>query len=317
MDLKKKELATRVSILYYEKNKNQNEIADELEISRSYVSQLLTFAKDAGIVKISINIDEYDLRLIRREIEFKSGFPCLRQVYIMSSDSTDFTEKNIGKFAAPYVTELINKANTIGVNLGASVDRTIAMLESRNFTNADKKVVQIMGELYSGAFAGGAHPNELVKNLSDKLGCQYYYLACPVIIEKPALRRELMKEKSIETVISLWDDIDLAVMGIGVADGRSRLFGLFDESMLEQIRAKDIACDLTINFFNRDGQYVPLMDDYKMSIPYEKLKKVRRKVVICYGEYKKEAILSALKAGMIDVLITDSITIGAVESIMA
>lgn len=316
MEINKKEMAIRVSILYYEKNKNQNEIAEELDISRSYVSQLLTYAKEAGMVKITINVDECNLRMIRREIEFKSRFPNLKQVLIMSSESTDFSENNIGKFAAPYITEMINESNVVGVNLGASVEKTIDRLEKQNFSGSGKKVVQIMGELNNNNLIGGAHPNELVKNLSIIMNCPCYYLICPAIIEQPALRLELLKEKSIETVINLWDQIDLAIMGIGVADDRSRLFKLFNDNMIAQIRENNVSCDLTINFFNKAGQYIPLMDNHKISIPYEKLKKIKKKVVICYGGYKNEAILSALNAGMIDILITDSITIQAVERIM-
>jgi DNA-binding transcriptional regulator LsrR (DeoR family) len=51
MDTIKKELATRVSILYYEEKFGQNEVASKLGISRSYVSQLLTYARLNDIVK--------------------------------------------------------------------------------------------------------------------------------------------------------------------------------------------------------------------------------------------------------------------------
>lgn len=317
MELTKKEMASRVSILYYEKNKSQNEIAKEMDISRSYVSQLLNYARECGIVKISINIDEYSLRMIRKEVEFKAKFPKLKQVFIMNSESDEFTVNNIGKFAAPYVTELINDAKVIGINLGTSVEKTIENLEAILFGDAkNKKVVQMMGGFNNSLLVAGVHPNELVGKLSTILNCEAYYLNCPVIIEQSEIREALLKEKSIETVINIWGTIDLAIMGIGVADVRSKLFKLFNKKMINEINKRLVCCDLNTNFFNEKGEYISVFDDNKISISYPQLKKIKKKVIISYGEYKSKAILSALKGEMIDILITDSITIDAIENNM-
>jgi len=317
MDLNKRALAQKVSILYYEKNKSQNEIAEELEISRSYVSQLLSFARDTGIVEIKINVDEFDMRMIRKEIEFKSKFPGLKQAYIMFSETAAYTESNIGKFAAPYIAEMINDAKIIGINPGISVEKTVNSLENHYFTNtSEKKVVQLMGGFFNSSVIASAHPNELVNRISAILGCDCYYLNCPAVIENVKLRKALLQEKSIQSVVNMWDSIDLAIMGIGVADSRSKLFNLFSTNMIEDIEKSGVCGELNINFFDENGMYIPLMEDNKMSIPFEKLKKVRRKVVICFGEHKKKAILGALRGQMIDVLITDSITADAVEMCM-
>jgi glutamine phosphoribosylpyrophosphate amidotransferase len=66
-DTIKKELATRVSILYYEEKFSQNEVASKLGISRSYVSQLLTYARLNNIVKIVVNVEPLYPHSIRKE----------------------------------------------------------------------------------------------------------------------------------------------------------------------------------------------------------------------------------------------------------
>jgi DNA-binding transcriptional regulator LsrR (DeoR family) len=316
-DLNKREMAQIVSILYYEKNKSQNEIAEELNISRSYVSQLLSYAKEIGIVKIIINIDEYNLRMIRRELDFKSKFPGLKHVYIMSSDSEDFTNMNLGKFAVPYITDMINDSEVIGINLGLSVEKTIDSLNKQDFQNTNnKKVVQIMGGFYKNSIINSAHPNEIVNKLSSILGCECYFLNCPAIVEEPDNKFFFMKENSIKKVIDLWDHLDLAIMGIGVADQRSKLFNLFNSEMIKKITESHVCSEVTINFFRENGAYEPILEQNKISISYEQLKKVKKKVAICSGEYKKHAVLAALRAGMIDVLISDSLTIDAIEKII-
>ena len=171
MDNMKKDLAVIAAILYYEKDKTQSEIGKELNISRSYVSQLLIYARDTGIVKISIQVDEFSLRMIRKEIELKGLFPMLKQVYIMESATEDFTSLNIGKFAAPYIADMINDADIIGINQGLSVEKTVKHLRNQNLVlKPQRKVVQMMGGFNSNNSFAVAQPNQIVKELSDVLG---------------------------------------------------------------------------------------------------------------------------------------------------
>ncbi len=45
----------KVASLYYDQNKNQQQIADELGVTRSLVSRLLTEAREKGIVEIVVH----------------------------------------------------------------------------------------------------------------------------------------------------------------------------------------------------------------------------------------------------------------------
>jgi len=64
-------MAIRVSILYYELEKTQNEIARELGISRAYVSQHLQYEKQSGEVEINVRVDEFNMRMIKMGVEFQ------------------------------------------------------------------------------------------------------------------------------------------------------------------------------------------------------------------------------------------------------
>jgi len=314
-DRKKREMAERASILYYEKNYMQNDVARELGISRSLVSQLLSYARDTGIVDISINIDEYNLRMIRREIEMRELFPEVSQFFIMSSDSEEDTRRNLGDFASPYLSEMINNAEVIGVNLGASVEKAIECLVTQRFRDSENKsVVQLMGGFSKDI--DRAHPIELVKKLSSILHCNYYYLNCPALVVRETLRSALLEDDSIRSVVQMWEQIDLAIMGIGTVDESSRLDSLLGEEMKKQIENSSACAEVNINFFNPEGQYLALLEKHRISAGYRELNNIRKKVAICHGSHKKEAIRAALRAGVIDVLITDSITIDAVESLI-
>jgi len=314
----KKEIAIKASIFYYEKNKSQSYIAKELGISRSYVSLLLNYARNQGIVKITIDVDTFKLRMIRKEIELKSLFPKVKQIYIMKSTSSEFTKRNIGIFSAPYVTDLLKNSNVIGVGLGRSVSKVINSLKKEDFSDSQvNAIVQIMGGL-NGAVEAGTHSNELVKKLSEKMNCncKYYYLHYPAIFENANLKDILINEQSIKPTIDMWNKIDLAIMGIGVVDKKSTLFKLFTEDMVEKVRNSQAVGQINTNFFDLDGQDVPMLENNKICIPVEKMKRIQRKIVIGFEKYKAEALYGALKGDYIDILFTDSITIKALEEYM-
>lgn len=307
----KHDLAARTAIRYYEYQQSQSEIANALGISRSYVSQLLTFARETGIVKISVNVkSDY-----RREVAFLKHYTC-KHVYIMNSDSESFTLSNIGRFAAPHITRLINNATTIGINLGESVQKAVSELDINDLVDSfNKVVVQMMGG-YNSSYNSQAYlPNELVNMLSQLMNCRCMYLNCPTIMTNKELRDMMLEEQSIKEVIDRWKWIDLAIMGIGVANEASKTFTLLPDEMKERIRESKACCDININYFNESGDYLRLLDDKKISVPYEILRNVKNKVVIGYGANKARAIMAALRAKMIDVLITDSITADAIEKL--
>ncbi len=312
MTTSKRELSIKAAILFYEKDLSREMIAKKLDISRSYVSQLLNYARDTGIVKTIITVDEYELRMLKKEIDFALRFP-KTTFYIMKSNSTDFTQNQIGRFASPYITQLINEADVIGVGLGTSIMNAISALEDQDFIDSeDKTVVQMMGGL-NNRIEAGSHPNELVRKLSSWLRCDYYYLNCPALVEGPEIRKALLKEDSISTCINMWNHIDLALMGIGAPNRNSTLFSGFPTRFSEAVEKSAAKGELNINLFDAEGKAVPLLEEHKICVSGPTLKRIRKKVVVGYGKHKVESIISVLRAGYIDVLITDSLTADLIE----
>lgn len=306
---KKREMAQIASILYFEEDKGQSEIARIMNISRSYVSQLLTYAKSNGVVDITINIDEKSERDLREEIKFADAFKHLSQVYIMTSDSQEASAANIGKFAAPYVAEMINKSVYIGVNPGKSVQNLLKNLEAEDIEKSDsKKIVQMMGGFFSETNSDYSQPNEAVNRLKNIINCKGYYFNAPAIIDDPKLRASFLKQKDISALMKMWQSIDFALMGIGVTDQRSVLFDSFEAYIADKIQPHDVIGEINMNFFTEKGDVIPLLDDIKMGMDYECLKAVKNKVVICSAVYKAKALIGALRAGLINTLFIDSLT---------
>jgi len=312
MNTSKRELATKASILYYEENNNQDEIALKLGISRSYVSQLLSYARSHNIVRIVVNVEDFYSHLIRKEIEFSKYFPEVKQFYFMKSESLEDTKKHIGKFAAPLLVNLIRKANIIIVDPGTSVGKVIRELTPSSFSNCQgKKVIPLGGGIDN--INVRLHSSEFVRKLGQILNCKYYFLNLPILIENYSLKNTLFKEKNAQEIINLWNDADLAILGIGNISKDSTLFSSCSNSMIKKIKNSKAVGEMGVNFFDKKGNFLPLLEKYRVGIPLEKLKKIDTKVVIAFGEQKALALTSILRTNLTDILISDSITAHEME----
>ena len=309
----KRELASHAAIMYYSYNKNQNEIAGQLGISRSYVSQLLSFARDTGLVTVTINTDD----AYKYEADFaqKHG---LKQAFILDSASSADTSAVLGSFAAPHITRLINSSKAIGVNLGDSVRRVIDGLIGSEFADSsDKTIVQIMGGFNNeDSLKKSSLPNELVNSLKNILGCSSLYLNCPAVIENQELRELMLNEPSIKKVTQFWNHIDMVIMGIGAFDELSRTHSLLKEDTKRQLKKNKACADINTHYFNLNGEYLDILENKNICLSYKQLKNIDKKVVVGYGERKVKPLVAALRAGMIDILITDSITAKAIDEVI-
>ncbi|HCX64836.1 MAG TPA: hypothetical protein DHN33_06460 [Eubacteriaceae bacterium] len=164
----KKELAIEASILYYEKNHSQNQIAQELDISRSYVSQLLSYARETGLVQIQVHIQKSNERDLKKEIEWKQRYKKARKIYILNSEDEKESDQRMGKFVAPFATEWMNRSKIIGVNLGHSIEKVIREIDPGKIQEGEsKKVVQTMGGFSYNRIDHSSHPNEVVRKVES------------------------------------------------------------------------------------------------------------------------------------------------------
>lgn len=313
----KKDLAIKAALMYYEENMMQSEIAKALYISRSYVSQLLRYARETDIVHIEINVDEDSLRHFQKEDKIRKMFPNLSECFVMKSDSAEFSVSNLGRFAAPILARYINNAGIIGITPGNSVDRAIHQIKEWMLKrNREHIAVQMMGSFNLDKAPLYARPNEVVENLSKILKCSAFYLNCPAFINSRDLQRRLLLEKSIKDIFGLWEKMDLIIVGIGNADESSRLFSFYDEDCKCRIVNSNACGEINTHHFDINGNYLPLIEDRTICASNEVMKRVEKKVAICVGANKGRALLGALRGNYIDTLITDSRTVETIEKLL-
>lgn len=314
MENNKSVLAQQCCLLYYAKRKGQQEIADMLGISRAYVSRLLSYALDEKLVEIEVKLSNIGLRDTGREVELHSSFGKLKKVYILKSTSVEFSVANIGLFTVDCIGEYIHNAENIGLSLGLAVERTIEALGRDKPRHTKKKhLIQLMGNLGANGNAY-AQPHDVLSSLSKKLSAEAHFLSAPIFVKDQGLRDQLLGEGGIADTCRRWESIDLALLGIEDSVVDSKLSPLIGDEGQSQIDQQHAVGNVAAVYFDKTGRHTPILDDKKIAISYEALMNIENKVIIGHGPSKVNALRAALQGGLIDVLVTDSLTCDAILS---
>jgi DNA-binding transcriptional regulator LsrR (DeoR family) len=172
---------------------------------------------------------------------------------------------------------------------------------------ANSKVLQILGGL--GSPNAQTYATQLTQRLAELVGGVPILLPAPGITMSPDAKRVLMGESYVREATSMFDFLDLALVGIGAIEPSRFLVSsgnVFSPQELKTLQKLGAVGDICLQFFDAEGTPIRTsLSDRVIGISLQQLKKTKRVVGIAGGKRKTEAILGALKGRWIDVLITD------------
>lgn len=301
-------LINKVSLLYYNFEHTQQEIAKRLNLSRPKVSRLLKQAREQGVVKITVEIANGNF--LDQEIELEKKFG-LKEVIIIDTMYPEDTANSaalklqLGKAGARYLQRTIKDDEIIGVTWGTTLS---AMIETMMpFQTNNVQVVQMLGGV--GPPEAKEHSIDITRKLAQSIAGRSVLLQAPGIVNSPEARQILLADRRVSETLDLFPKINTAFVGIGA---NTTNFVLDKEnpempdSVREEIFNSDAIGDVGLNFFDNNGQPVKTsFDELFIGMTIDDIKKVETVVGIAGGEEKYQAILAALKGGLINVLITD------------
>ena len=298
LELQKKQMH-EAAILYYEKNHTQSQIARMMDLSRQTVSKLLNDALKEGIVEINIRSPEVTCADLETAICSRFG---LQQAVVCPASASDEALRQLMtvKAAANYIAPLAQKGSQ---NIAISWGRTIQSLigEFGKLSTPTNTIFPLFGA--TDQEQAYYSPNELARNFADKLGARVKYAWFPYRPDSPEDSRLFKNTTYYQTLNQLWENIDIAILGIGsstVIQAFGKIFG-YNEKCLAAIG------DLATHFFDSDGNFLDLYEN-TLCASKENIKAARQTIAIACGDEKVAAIAGSLRTGLIDTLITDEHT---------
>ncbi len=319
-------LLTEVASLYYEENYTQEQIAKVIGVSRSGISRLLTRSRELGLVDIHVHHPLRSSTPLREELMQQFG---LQDAQVLLSVSPDESSLNhVGALGARYIDRRIQESQavagqsqpmlakpirTVGISWGTSMLEMMKALRPRR--RLPLNIVQLMGSVDTSSTPDIDGP-EIARRLADAYGGRSYYLHAPLLVADRLVHDGLLKERSLRRSFQMMEQMDMALVGIGGA--RPEASGLFragylDEQELQGVRSQGAVGDICGYYFDIEGQLCATeLLSRTISVPFEALRKVPLVVAIAAGVAKTEAILGALRTGIVKILITDELCARAV-----
>jgi DNA-binding transcriptional regulator LsrR (DeoR family) len=303
-------LITKVARLYHEQGQRQTEIAESLNLSQSTVSRLLKRAEQEKIVRVTVSVPHGVYTDLEEALVATFGLRDAVVADCVRDDDDESIARDIGRAAAYYLETTLNQGACIGVSSWSSTILAMVDVMRQIPRPIGARVIQILGG--AGEPQAKVHAAYLASRLAELVRGEVTFLPVPGLVDSAEVRQVLLNDSSIREVIESFDEITLALVGIGTVKPSPLLASsgnIFATEELEMLREKGAVGDILYRFFDGDGNPVqtPLADRVT-GMKLDQLQRVDRVVGIAGGARKITAIRGALNGGLINTLITDRFT---------
>ncbi|MFC8521394.1 MULTISPECIES: sugar-binding transcriptional regulator [Micrococcaceae] len=302
-------LIAEVCRLHFIEELPKSEIAERMNMSRFKVADLIRYGRDRGVVRIEITDPSSSVRDLEDRLRDKYS---LERVAV--SAQTPTTDLNlVGAAAADLLLEELRDGSLLGIGWGASVFHVINSLQSRSrLPTVD--IVQLAGGVDGVSLPLNAIG--LAAEASKVFQGRLYPLHAPAFVENQATADALREEAFLKRTFHMFALIDVAVVGIGgwkAGTSSLRQASALSPSAVKRLREADVTADILMHFTDANGKVItggPTV----MGPTVEEFTGIRLRLAVAAGPEKKDAIVSGLRSGLVNALVTDSSTASALLS---
>jgi DNA-binding transcriptional regulator LsrR (DeoR family) len=287
---------------FYIAGQTQIEIARSLDLDPSMVSRYLKRARDLGMIRVDIQPPgavHHDLAL-----ELAERFH-LKHAIVVAGLGSNLTA--IARAAASYIDSQLVTRMRLGVSWGRMLSAAIHMMPAGTVSELD--ISMLNGGVSSDGVSIQGH--ELARHLASlHPGSRVHLLHAPILVDSPDIKRAMMRDRSIRAALKRAAACKLALVGIATLDKAAPLvrYGHISARDRESLLAAGAVGAVSAQFFTGHGDPVPLLDDRLIAIERHELRRVPLVVAPAAGLDERDAILGALRAGCVNVLVTDEPT---------
>ena len=288
-----------VAKLHYEADLSQVEIARRLNVSAPTISRLLRRAREEGIVRIEIPDIETPEELNRRLVETLG----LKQAAVVEAPEANLLAALAGPVGQMLQEAGLRRDSVLAIGWGRAVRAVI-----------EAGLPEIQGVITVPATGGMQQSaphfqiNEFVRLAAEQLGGTPRFIHAPYL-PSPESRDAFLSDPVIHENVALWERLDAAIVGIGLTHTAE---GASSATPHEQALAH-AAGDVVRHYFDVDGTQVPWEGESRLiAVTPEQLRATPLVIGVAASTRKVPAIRGAIRAGLVNALVTDVRTAQAV-----
>ncbi|MPV50445.1 MULTISPECIES: sugar-binding transcriptional regulator [unclassified Pseudactinotalea] len=310
--------AYRAATMYYLQNQKMEVIGATLGISRSTVSRLLTAARAAGIVEVSVTAPAQEVQSLGHRIAATYGV----RVHVVPVRRRAGELQRLDQVAV-VAAHLLQQWFTDGMLMGVAWGTTISAV-ARHLTprsTRDTAVVQLNGAANTST-SGVTYATDLIGALASAFDATTYYFPVPAFFDFEQTKQLMWRERSVRKILQVHERVDLALFGVGSPEAAvpSHVYtaGYLDRTDLDQLERERVVGDVCTVLLREDGSYRDIALNARASGPTpQELRRIRRRVCVVVGETKVRALVGALNARVATDLVIDQTTAQALLDYLA
>lgn len=294
---KKVRRMVEVARLYYEEDMSQNQIAAKLGISRPLVSVILSEAKESGIVTITIR----DAIITEEQVveKLRRSFGISEVIIVRDAQNDGMTNMLIARAAFNSCFSRANEGKRTGIGWGTIMDLMTDYAETLESVKEERGAIfPLVGGINS--VTRGFHVNELVRVFSLKTGRQPSFLYVPALHET-AVELEMLRRTEICSAIEEeWEYMEQALIAVTNFPSYPDLGvkSLYGNALTE----KKAVGRMLAHYFDAYGRIISPVSDSTLQASIKQLRQTNV-TAVCSNQVKPQAVIGALRTGIVDNLV--------------
>ena len=293
----------RAAWMYYIAGQNQREIARQLGTSRPVVQRLIAAAKEEGIVSIGLhhpvaNCLDYALLLQEKYRLIECNI-----VPAFSEESTlDSVSFGCYQLMARYLQD--DKEKIIGLGSGLTLKKALQRID---FDSQNTRCVALISAMDADGQCN--YYDDVPLLLTSKIKAKYYQWPAPRYAQTQEEYDMWCTSRLFRSVSAVARQADVIFVGIGPLGTQSPIFkdGFINQAQMDEVTAQGGIGEIMGRFIDAEGGVVD-SEINRMITSYDIRQNQCPRIAVACGEYKRPAILAALKGGWINGLVTDEHT---------
>ena len=289
------------AIQYLQHDRPLSEIADKLGVSRHTAGRMVRRARESGLVEVVARLSSpIDAELSRALVE-RFNLQSALAVLTPPSGNEGQIRHLIAQAAATLVTELVAEDDVIGLTSGRTIVEMCGLIN--DVPTCD--VVQLTGVAVSDL----EQALDSVMTLSRVAKGRMFPLHAPLLATDENAARIISRQPAVKQALHRMNSLNKAVVTIGGWPQSSLLAAQLEErGELEELTRLGVVAEIGTTLLDEHGRELHTLDGHLIGISTEQLVRVPTKIAIGGGAGKELAVRAALRAGLVDVLVTDTRT---------
>lgn len=299
-EIEAQQVRARVAWLYFIGGLTQQDIADQLGLTRLRVNKILGQVRSDGSVVVDIRLPLAGCAELEQRLKERFG---LEDVSVVPSlDDEAEQQRVIGDAGCRMLDRLLTNGMGLGVGWGETLSSGLRSLTPRPLT--DSWVTSVMGGLTRGS---GSSTFEVVTSYARAISAECHYLTAPLYFPSQESREALLSHHGIKETMRRARSADVVLLSCGDMSKRSLLVRTPTVSEnLDSLIAAGAIGDVLGMFLKPDGAPVdhPL-NRRVLSLTTDELKSIPHTILASGGMHKVAIVRAILNKGYVKRLATD------------